>query len=70
MICSNEKIGEACRKTAGLAERLPRRDYERWRISWLKTVEQRLARLAGKETEFRFQPAITNPECGEPARQS
>ena len=35
-----------------------------------ETAEQRLARLAGKETEFHFQPAITNPECGDPARQS
>src|SRR6266404_3221133 len=34
-----------------------------------ETAEQRLARLAGKETEFHFQPAITNPERGDPARQ-
>ena len=69
MICSDEKIGEACRKTAGLAERRSPR-LRTMENLLAQTVEQRLARLAGKETEFHFQPAITNPECGDPARQS
>jgi len=69
MICSDEKIGEACRKTAGWAERLPRRDYERWRISWLKPSSNAWRAWPGRRQNSTSSLQFTNPECGDPARQ-